>query len=449
MASLHLVTGYNGSAHIKSADQGVFNAGCIGLGEYVLPIGKRFEAEKRGNNSIRIYDGALVMNGRHINLDSGSYFDATISNGTTGRRRHDIIGVRYNRIELTGIESVSPIVLEGISVEDGDDITDPTIPNTTNIVNGAATHDMPLYRVVLNGTTIERIEPLFRVLAPMGEYQQGFHNLLTNGDFQCNQRGKANYNTNGATAYTVDMWRGLNVQVVKLTEGIRLTGTSASAQGYFTQFIQLGELKTTTYTISAMVDDEICSFTVTPGGSAKEKAFGKFKISALTTSTWDNDLNGYNNKLKVNICPIGTSSFVLKYVDVFEGTVAYPHVKEDTATAMMRCRRYVQAGTQLSTWMWFKLDETTSEDVYRCVLSFDPMAKKIPTLSSCKAWYYSEAGEDTAETTGITRLSTYEAENVNAIDVEIRKKAKTAIHTRCLGFKLVYVLSCEHNPTGD
>lgn len=446
MAELHLVTGYKGSAHITSADQGVFNAGCLGTGEYVLSVGKKFEAQVITNNAVRIYDGALVINGRYVNLNSNSYLDAIISNGTSGMKRNDIIGVRYAMNTATGVESVSLIVLEGTSSTDTP--TDPTSTYTGNIINGVTTHDMFLYRVVINGLNIERVEPLFQVLAPMIDFHHGFYkqNLLINGDFQCDQRGRGSYDTSKASAYTVDMWRGYQVKVSKLNEGIKLTGSSADTQGYFTQFIQLGKLKTTWYTISAMVDDKICTFTVTPGGAAKEKVFEKFKITTLTTSTWDNTLGDYNNKLKVNICPIGTNSFTIKYVDVFEGTVAYPHVKEDPATALMRCKRYIQAGTQISPWMWYRYDEKVS--IYRCVLSYDQMAVKNPSLLSCTAYVYTNASEEVGIMSGaITKLTTYDAVNVNAMDLEINFNVTgtASVHERCFGFKLIYVLSCEPN----
>ena len=41
--SLHLVTGYKGTAHITSADQGVLNAMSVGAGDYVFTKGKKFE----------------------------------------------------------------------------------------------------------------------------------------------------------------------------------------------------------------------------------------------------------------------------------------------------------------------------------------------------------------------------------------------------------------------
>ena len=453
--AIHLVTGYKGSAHITSADQGLFNAGCIGFDEYVLASGQKFEASIVNNNTVRIYDGSLLMQGRHVISDSPQ--EMTITNGSSLLDRIDLIVMRYTKDQSTGVESVGLAVITG---EAGDvtEVRDPAY-NTDSILGGALTHDMPLYRVYLDGSRIDSVEPLFKVLAPMADIQQGFYkqNMLINGDFQCNQRGKKTYQMSGdAVGYTVDMWRAHKCTVEVRTEGIRLTGETYDAQGYLTQFIQLGKLVTTTYTISAMVDDKIYNFTVTPGGTAKEKDFGKFKISALTISTWDNDLpdfNYYNNKLKVNICPVGTQTINIKYVDVFEGEVAYPHVKEDPATAMMRCRRYIQRRYCYSPILYRVTSESNyGKSAYRFGLSFDPMVS-TPTLVAC-SWAY-HTGTSGGATEGsyskgdLTELTV----NVTSADglVEVTTPFGGSIESASIScaVKANYVVSCEHKPNGD
>lgn len=384
--ALHLVTGHKGVPHVTAADQGLFNASSVGKDDYVLSVGNRLKAQIITNNAVRILDGSLLMNGRHVNLDSGTYLDANIKNGTQGKKRHDIIGVRYEMNAASGVESVSLVVSEG--EPSSDTPTDPELNNTDSILTGVNVHDMPLYRVVIEDLTITMVEPLFQVLAPMADIQHSFYkqNLLVNGDFQCNQRGEKSYTADNVSMYTLDMWRAFGIEVEKHTEGVKLTGISADTQGYFTQFIQLGKLKTTTYTISAMVDDKVCTFTITPGGTAQEKNFGKFKISALTTSTWDNDVNdtenqsnNYNNKLKVNICPLGTNTISIKYVDVFEGSIAYPHVKEDFATALLRCEKYIKKKGYVSPFYYNSASDPTSlgELSYSFYVAFDTMANKF------------------------------------------------------------------------
>lgn len=442
--ALHLVTGYKGTPHITSADQGLFNAVSLGTEDYVFNTGKQFEAQVIDNSTVRIFDGALMMNGRFVTLDVDTYLDATISSGTSGMKRHDVISIRYAINTTSGVESVSLKVTKGTATVSTP--SDPTNSYADNIVNGATVHDMPLYRVVLNGLNIEKVEPLFTVLAPLAKTQHSFYkqNMLLNGDFQCNQRGKKTYDNLSSATFTVDMWRGFAVKVDVLNEGVKVTGTSSTTQGYFTQFIQLGKLKTTTYTICAMADDQLCTFTVTPGATAKEKDFGTFKITTLTTSIWSNTLNDYDNKLKINICPIGTNTITFKYIDVFEGVVAYPHVKEDPATALMRCRRYIQRGSNMSPFFWNTV-ETDRGNVYSAMITFDSMARR-PQVESCTATYYALASA--------WQTSTYAlgSAGANTITVATDKQPATdailleismAPHERCNGVHLSYVLSCE------
>lgn len=440
MAALHLVTGYRGSAHITSADQGAFNAGFVGVGEYALAVGKQFEAQVVTNNTVRVYDGCLVMNGRHVNLDRGSFVDVSISNGTQSANRNDLIVARYTKNQSTGIESVNLVVLSG--TPSSGTASDPSY-NTGSILDGQSIHDMPLYRVKVSGLTISGIEPMFTVLASLADIQGSFYrqNMLINGDFQCNQRGLKTYEVTNTASYSVDMWRIFQVKMDVLAEGVKITGKSATAQGYLTQFIQLGELKTTPYTISAMVDGVICTFTVTPGATAKEKTFGKFKISVLTTSTWDDALNGYNNKLKVNICPVGTNTITINYVDVFEGNVVHPHMKEDRATALMRCRQYIQGGAVVCPALYVFTENSTY--AYRFAICYEHMAS-TPTLEKCDWLYYSASGTS-IEGSAVNDDVTHTFSN----GVQLKTAYKDQMHAQCNGIRAVYVISCEPLPNGD
>ena len=439
MADLHLITGYRGSPHITSADQGWYNGGLVGSDEYVLANGKMFEAQIITNTTVRIQDGDLVMQGRHVNLASGSYADAIVANGTSSTNRNDLIVVRYQKNPSTGTESVKLAVIQGDAVSG--DAVDPSY-ETASIWSGSTVHDMPLYRVRLSGLNIVGVDTLFKVLAPLADVQHK-QNMLINGDFQCNQRGQREYDATGTVMYSVDMWRIFNVKLNVLAEGVKVTGTSTTAQGYLTQFIQLGDLKTTNYTISAMVDDTVYSFTLTPGASAKEKNFGKFKISALTTSTWDDALGGYNNKLKVNICPVGTSTITLTYVDVVESNYASAHVKEDTATAMMRCRRYLQGGATVCP-ITYGLTTSDNKYQYRCAIGYDPM-QATPSLVKCDWHYYNASGTDT---TGTADTIDVKANSSNIIQLLTKANAQQK-HAQCYGIRAVYLLSCEHAPGGD
>lgn len=152
MANLHLVTGHAGSAHVTAADQGSFNAGLLGEGSYVLNRGNKFRATVISNNTIRIADGDICMQGRHVRLDSGTYVDLAIANGTQGSYRNDLIVVRYTKDSLSGVEQCNLVVIKGTPTTGSP--ADPAY-NQGNILTGnVLVADMPLYRIPLNGLNV-------------------------------------------------------------------------------------------------------------------------------------------------------------------------------------------------------------------------------------------------------------------------------------------------------
>lgn len=158
--SLHLVTGYAGKAHIKAADHGTYNAAVVGNGRYVLDSGNMFSAMAISANKIRIYDGLLLNQGRHIQIDPNTYEEVDIENGSQGYMRNDLICMRYAKDVETDIESVALVVIKGTPTE-----ASPVDPEYTqgDILNGAIVDDVPLYRVPLDGLTVGELVPLFDI----------------------------------------------------------------------------------------------------------------------------------------------------------------------------------------------------------------------------------------------------------------------------------------------
>ncbi len=158
--SISLVTGYAGTAHVTSAEDGSRNAGIFGEGTYILDRGQKLAATATSANTITIADGDIMMQGRHVCIAAGTSEEVSISNGISGMNRHDLIVLRYNKNTSSGVESVELAVIQGTSTSGT--AGDPTY-TAGNILNGATTCEVPLYRVVLNGINIEAVEQLFTV----------------------------------------------------------------------------------------------------------------------------------------------------------------------------------------------------------------------------------------------------------------------------------------------
>lgn len=167
------------------------------------------------------------------------------------------------------------------------------------------------------------------------EYLNLMHNdnLLVNGDFQINQRGKNEYSANG-TEYTVDMWRIHNNHTLTVFDGYIKIETRDGHNVYFTQVISLPKNK---YKICVKVKSFVGSPTIkfeNGGVGVGETTITKVGVTSIT---FDTIITG----ITVTV-PTG-SIIEIEYIDLFEGSIAYPHIKEDFAIALMRCMRFVQS----------------------------------------------------------------------------------------------------------
>lgn len=160
--TVELITGYAGTPHIGSADIGAFQAGIVGPGDYALATGNQLKATMSNANTIAVQSGDAVLNGRHVHLTGTT--TATVQSGTQGQKRNDLAVLRYTKNTTTGVETCSIVVLKGTPTTGAP--TDPA-HTTGSILDGVATHDMPLYRIPLDGITVGTLVPLFNVLKPM------------------------------------------------------------------------------------------------------------------------------------------------------------------------------------------------------------------------------------------------------------------------------------------
>ena len=175
--AVEIITGHTGTQHVTAEAAGALHAGVIGTGKCVLTGGNQFAAEIVSNNLVKIKSGELVNQGRHMRIPVNSYEEVTIQNGTQGMKRHDLIVMRYKHDTSAQVESAELVVLKGIS---GTTAYDP-VYTKGDILNGDLQDDFPLYRVSLNGLTVESVTPMFSVLVPMSEMQKQIPQCSTAG----------------------------------------------------------------------------------------------------------------------------------------------------------------------------------------------------------------------------------------------------------------------------
>ena len=156
---MQLNTGDTGRAVSPTADGSLYSK-IFGSGCYVLSGGNELKAEIQSNNLIKIYDGDLIMQGRHSYIPASDSDNVTINNGSQGMNRKDLIVARYTK-DSTGVEDVTLQVVQGTATSGT-----ATAPGYTDgdILKGATAKDFPLYEVSLTGINITEIKKLFKVL---------------------------------------------------------------------------------------------------------------------------------------------------------------------------------------------------------------------------------------------------------------------------------------------
>lgn len=143
--TVELVTGRGSTEHVGSEDFGAYQAHTFGAGAYVLD---GCEASVVDSNTIRISEGEMLLNGRHVRIKGSE--DISIQNGTVGRKRKDLIAVRYTK-DSEGIEDAPIAVIVGTPT-DGE-ASYPSHING-NILDGDVAVDFPLYGIPIDSLAV-------------------------------------------------------------------------------------------------------------------------------------------------------------------------------------------------------------------------------------------------------------------------------------------------------
>jgi hypothetical protein len=155
----HLITGYAGHAHIKSSDEGAFNASFFGEGQYIMEYGNQLRGSIVDNNTVRILEGEGLMYGRHFRVESPE--NLTVETGTSGTNRIDLVCMTYEKNNSDEKEKVYLQIIKGTGTSGT-----PSVPKYTNgnILDGASFNQMPLYKVMIEGVVLSNLEPMFETL---------------------------------------------------------------------------------------------------------------------------------------------------------------------------------------------------------------------------------------------------------------------------------------------
>ena len=156
---MQIIDGYCNEPNIFADDIGEYNTAIWGTRDCVLPAGERLGYELVSNNEIKIKDGVFSTQGRRGVIKKGATESCIIENGTQAENRNDLIVIEYAKDSSTLVESHTLKVIKGTP---GEAATDPEVV-TGDIQAGDVLHQMPLYRVKLEGLNVVAVERLFSV----------------------------------------------------------------------------------------------------------------------------------------------------------------------------------------------------------------------------------------------------------------------------------------------
>lgn len=147
--TIELVDGKAGVAHISSEDKAIIHQAKFSKSDVVYDWGDALKCSMSSSNRATIGTGCASIQGLDWHITAAE--SVTISNGSQGMKRNDIICAHYHRDSKAGNENVALTVLKG--TPNATAAADPTIPSG-KILSGAVDAYMPLWRIPLDGITV-------------------------------------------------------------------------------------------------------------------------------------------------------------------------------------------------------------------------------------------------------------------------------------------------------
>lgn len=159
---MKIVSGKTGTPHVTSEQFRQIIEGTVGQGSYILTSGENLEPELASNNMLKIRGGMMSHHGNISCVDLNTYDEVTLTNGSQGVKRIDLIVNRYTRNDETGLEKNEWVVIIGTP-----DASNPKVPQHTigNLQNGDLIDDCPVFEVHYDGINVAEVKKLLPVMS--------------------------------------------------------------------------------------------------------------------------------------------------------------------------------------------------------------------------------------------------------------------------------------------
>ena len=163
---MKIVSGRTGSPHVTSQQFRQMLEGIIGQGSYIITSGENLKPELSSNNTLKIRSGMMCHHGCVSSVDIGTYDEVTLTNGSQGMKRIDLIVNRHTRNAETEIENCEWKVIMGTPAA-----SNPTVPGYTagNLQNGDTVDECPVFQVSYDGINVTAVNSLLETVGSLTE----------------------------------------------------------------------------------------------------------------------------------------------------------------------------------------------------------------------------------------------------------------------------------------
>lgn len=186
---MKIVSGRTGLPHVTSQQFRQMLEGILGQDSYILTSGENLKPELSSNNLFKIRSGMMCHHGCISCVEIGTYDEVTLTNGSHGMQRIDLVVNRYTRNAETEVEKCEWKVITGTAKA-----SSPAVPTYTkgNLQNGDLVDECPVFEIHYNGINVTEVKSLLSVAGSLSELNgkrvkaavyrnSGPYNIASNG----------------------------------------------------------------------------------------------------------------------------------------------------------------------------------------------------------------------------------------------------------------------------
>lgn len=145
--------------HFTADDDAALNRARYGNGSGITEADEQLACSKIDNNTVQLAPGVFMAQGYAALVAAGTTEKFTVDSGTIGAFRRDFVIAEYIRGGGDVNDRYVFRILKGTPASTVGAVADPVIVQD-DLPKGGTTRQEPLYRITINGTTIESITQL-------------------------------------------------------------------------------------------------------------------------------------------------------------------------------------------------------------------------------------------------------------------------------------------------